>query len=61
MKGLLAIIIAVKNHITNTTKFLNKKNIFDHQIRWKYLKYKTKRFSVLFSIFEGKNVVYKIK
>ena len=44
----------MKNHIENTTVFLNEENTFDDQIRSEYLEYEIRKFSVHFSISEAK-------
>ena len=44
----------MKKNIGTITIFLNEKNIFDGQIRWEYLKYKERKFSIHFSVFEAK-------
>ena len=36
----------MKNNIATIWFFLNEKNIFDDQIRWKYLKYEMRKFYV---------------
>ena len=36
----------MKNHIANTTIFLNEENIFNDQTWWEYLKYEIRKFSV---------------
>ena len=44
----------MKNHIATTTIFLNEENIFNDQIRSKYLKYDIKKLSIQFSVSEAK-------
>ena len=44
----------MKNHIATTTVFLNKKNIFDDQIRQEYLNYEIRTFSIQFSVSDDK-------
>ena len=43
----------MKNHIATTTIFLNEENIFDDQIRWEYLKYEIRKFSIHLSLSEA--------
>lgn len=51
----------MKNNIGTTTIFLNEKNICDGQIRWEYLKYKVRKFSIHFSVFEAKKYNKEMK
>ena len=44
----------MKKHITTTTIFRSEENIFDDQIRWEYLKYEIRKFSIHFSVSEAK-------
>ena len=44
----------MKNHIITTAIFLNEENILDDQIRWEYLKYETRIFSICFSVSKTK-------
>ena len=44
----------MKKHITTTTIFRSEENIFDDQIRWEYLKYEIRKFSINFSVSEAK-------
>ena len=44
----------MKNNIATTTIFLNEKNIFNDQIRWEYLQYEIRKFSIHFSVSEVK-------
>ena len=40
----------MKNHIAISIETLNKENIFDDQMRWKFLKFETRKFSTHCSI-----------
>ena len=51
----------MKNHIATTTIFLNEKNIFNDQIRWEYLKYEIRKFSIHFSVSEAKKINNEMK
>ena len=44
----------MKNHVATTTTFINEENIFDNQMRWEYLKFEIKQFSIHFSVSEAK-------
>ena len=49
----------MKNHIATATMFLNEENIFGDQIRWEYLKYEIRKFSIHFSVSEAKKETRK--
>ena len=51
----------MKNHIATTIIFLNEENIFDDQIRWEYLKYEIRKFSIHFSVSEAKKINNEMK
>ena len=38
----------MKEHISTRLNLLEKKNILDHQVRWEYLKYEVRNFSIKF-------------
>ena len=39
----------MKEHISTCLNLLKKENILDDQVRWEYLKYKVRKFSIKFS------------
>ena len=43
----------MKNHVATTSIFLNEENIFDNQMRWEYLEYEIRKFSIHFSVSEA--------
>ena len=51
----------MKNHIATTTIFLHEENIFDDQMRWEYLKYEIRKFSIHFSVSEAKKINNEMK
>ena len=44
----------MKNHIATTTIFLNVENKFHDEIRWEFLKYEIRKFSIQFFVSEAK-------
>ena len=48
----------MKNYIPTSSIFLSEEKIFDDQIRWEYLKYEIRKFSIHFFISEAKKRRY---
>ena len=44
----------MKKHISTCLNLLEKENILDDQVRWKYLKYEVRKFSIKFSKAQAK-------
>ena len=46
----------MKEHISTCLNLLEKENILDDQVRWKYLKYEVRKFSIKFSKAQAKKL-----
>ena len=46
----------MKEHISTCLNLLEKENILDDQVRWKYLKYEVRKFSIKFSKTQAKKL-----
>ena len=49
-------VVKIKEHISNCLNLLEKENILDDQVRWEYLKYEVRKFSIKFSKAQAKKV-----
>ena len=46
----------MKEHISTCLNLLEKENFLDDQVRWEYLKYEVRQFSIKFSKAQAKNL-----
>ena len=46
----------MKEHISTCLNLLKKENFLDDQVRWEYLKYEVRQFSIKFSKAQAKNL-----
>ena len=46
----------MKEHISNCFNLLEKENILDDEVRWEYLKYEARKFSIKFSKAQAKKL-----
>ena len=46
----------IKEHISTCLNLLEKENILDVQVRWEYLKYEVRKFSIKFSKAQAKKI-----
>ena len=46
----------MKEHISTCLNLLEKENILDDQVRWEYLKYEARKFSIKFSKVQAKKL-----
>ena len=51
----------MKEHISTCLNLLEKENILDDQVRWEYLKYKARKFSIKFSKVQAKKLKKKLE
>ena len=49
----------MKEHISTCSNLLEKENILDDQVRWEYLKYEVRKFSITFSKAQAKKLIRK--